>query len=43
MVKTGDETNNMPYYLGMTGSGVIVLLLAIDGVVRRKKKGGSQA
>ena len=43
VVKTGDETNNMPYYLGMTGSGVIVLLLAIDGVVRRKKKGGNQA
>ena len=38
IVKTGDETNVMPYVLGMGVSGVLILLLAVDGVVQRKKK-----
>lgn len=40
VVKTGDETNFVPYIIGMGVSGVLILLLAIDGVRRRKKKGG---
>ena len=38
IVKTGDETNVTPYVLGMGVSGVLILLLAVDGIVQRKKK-----
>lgn len=40
IVKTGDETNTLPYVIGMGVSGILILLLAIDGVKRRKKTGG---
>ena len=42
VVKTGDENNLLPYYIAMGLSGVLVLLLAADGVRRRKKEGGSK-
>lgn len=43
VVSTGDETNSLPYIIGMGVSGLLILLLAIDGVRRRKKRGGESA
>ena len=43
IVKTGDETNLLPYILVMGISGALILTLAITGVRSRKKNGGSQA
>ncbi len=43
IIKTGDETNMLPYYIGMAVSGAVLLFLAIDGVKRRKRSGGAKA
>lgn len=39
-VKTGDETNLMPYYIGMTAAGLVFLYLALDAYTDRKYKKG---
>lgn len=41
-VKTGDENNLLPYYIGMTAAGLLFLYLALDAVTDRlykKRKG----
>ncbi len=42
MVKTGDDMDLFPYYLAMSGSGALFLLLAADSLRRRTKKGASK-
>ena len=37
VVMTGDEYQLVPYYIAMAVSGVLFLLLAVDGIRRRKK------
>ena len=39
-VKTGDETNLMPYYIGMVAAGLVFLYLALDAYTDRKYKKG---
>ena len=38
VVRTGDETNLTPWYIGMGVSGALLLLLAIDSLRPRKKR-----
>lgn len=41
IIKTGDDSINVsPFYLAMAASGVLFLVLAVDGVRQRKKQGG---
>ncbi len=41
IVKTGDERINVsPFYIGMAVSGLLLMVLAVDGFVQRKKQGG---
>ena len=37
VVKTGDETDLKPYTIAMYASGAIALLLALDGILQRRK------
>ena len=39
VVVTGDSTNFKPYYIGMSVAGLLALVLAVDGMVQRKKAG----
>lgn len=39
-VKTGDENNLMPYYIGMVIAGLVLLFLALDAYTDRKYKKG---
>lgn len=39
-VKTGDENNLMPYYIGMVVAGLVFLYLALDAYTDRKYKKG---
>ena len=41
IVKVGDDTNRMPYYVAMGVSGAALLALAIVGTRRRKGKEGT--
>lgn len=41
IVKTGDERMNIsPFYIGMAVSGLLFMVLAVDGYLQRKKQGG---
>lgn len=41
IIKTGDDSINVsPFYLAMAASGVLFLVLAVDGFRQRKKQGG---
>ena len=41
IIKTGDESIKLaPYYIVMAASGLLFLVLAIDGLRQRKKQGG---
>lgn len=40
IIKTGDESMNVsPFYIGMAVSGLLFLVLAVDGLRQRKKQG----
>ena len=39
-VKTGDENNMLPYYIGMGVAGLLFLYLALDAYTDRKYKKG---
>ena len=39
VVRTGDTTNLNPYYIGMGVAGLLLLVLAVDGLVQRRKAG----
>jgi len=40
IIKTGDESMNVsPFYIGMAVSGLLFLVLAVDGMRQRKKQG----
>ena len=43
VVKTGDETNTLPYFIGLGISGIALLWLAVDGRKRRKSKEDKKA
>ena len=43
VVKTGDSTDKMPYIVGLGASGLLILLLAINGTRQRKRNGGARA
>ena len=41
IIKTGDESMNVsPFYIGMAVSGLLFMVLAVDGLRQRKKQGG---
>lgn len=42
VVSTGDEAELFPYYVAMAVSGILLLMLATDSVLRRRKKGESK-
>ena len=39
-VKTGDENNLLPYYIGMVVAGLLLLYLALDAYTDRKYQKG---
>ena len=43
VVKTGDDTNTMPYLTASAISGVVLLVLAIVSMEKNRKKQGGQA
>ena len=43
VVKTGDDTNKLPYYLGLGGGGLVVLFLAIYLTKKRKDEKKEEA
>ena len=38
IVKTGDETNMIPFYIAMTVSGILILILAFYSLKQNKKE-----
>ncbi len=41
IIKTGDESINVsPFYIGMAVAGLLFMVLAVDGLLQRKKQGG---
>lgn len=42
IVKTGDEMDLFPYYVAMVTSGILILFLAIDMVLKRRRKEGAK-
>lgn len=42
IVKTGDEMDLFPYYVAMVTSGILILFLGIDMVLKRRRKEGAE-